>query len=74
MKTITVKLTDQEALALEGVGISPQDWLELAVKTRAAAAMDEIISLFIERANREGVQIPIEKEAIIQEAIKRGWV
>ena len=74
MKTIIVKLTDQEALALEGVGISPQDWLELAVKTRAAAAMDEIISLFIERANREGVQIPIEKEAIIQEAIKRGWI
>ena len=74
MKTIRIELTKQEVLALQGVGISPQDWTEDAVKKRVDLAMEDIVKIFVDRANREDVQIPIGRDAIVEEALERGWV
>ena len=42
MPDITITITDDEMRALAYVAVDPAEWIENLVKTRAAAAMQEI--------------------------------
>ena len=74
MKTVTIEITDQEKKALEFMGDNPQEWLQQAVQTRAKKAMQSIANDYYARANKEGIQIPVGLEKIVQDAHKRGWL
>jgi hypothetical protein len=74
MSNITITLTDTQFKGLEYAALSPQDWAENAVTERARIAIDEIVNLYTERALNEGVQIPMTKDAIVDDAYARGWV
>ena len=75
MKTITIEITDQEKKSLEFMGDEDiQQWLQQAVQERAKKSMQAIAKDYYPRANKEGVQIPVGIEAIVQDAFARGWV
>ena len=72
-QTITVTLTDTQYKGLEYIG-TPQDWAENALTERARLAIDEIVSIYTNRALDEGVTIPSTRELIVSDAFTRGWV
>jgi hypothetical protein len=74
MQTITIELTDTQYKGLQYAAVSPEDWAENSVTNRARIANDEIIKLYMERALDEGIQMPVTREAIVEDAFARGWV
>jgi len=74
MATLSVELTDTEMKAMEYVAASPVDWADNAVTNRARIAIDEIVSIYTQRALDEGVQIPSTRDEIVADAFTRGWV
>ena len=74
MATLSVNITDTEMKAMEYVAMSPLAWADNAVTNRARIAMDEIISIYTNRALDEGVQIPTTRDEIVNDAFARGWV
>jgi len=72
-QTITVTLTDTQYKGLEYIG-TPQDWAENALTERARLAINEIVSIYTNRALDEGVTIPATRELIVADAFTRGWV
>jgi len=74
MTTLTVTLTTTEMKAMEYVAPSASDWVDNAVLNRARIAIDEIVSIYTQRALDEGVQIPNTRDGIVADAFTRGWV
>jgi hypothetical protein len=74
MQTITIELTDTQYKGLQYAALSPEEWADNVVTDRARIANDEIIKIYMERALDEGIQMPITREAIIEDAFTRGWV
>lgn len=74
MATLSIELTDTEMKAMEYVALSPLDWADNAVTNRARIAIDEIVSIYTQRALDEGVQIPSTRDEIVADAFIRGWV
>ena len=74
MATLSVQITDTEMKAMEYVAASPLAWADNAVTNRARIAIDEIVSIYTQRALDEGVQIPTTREAIVADAFAKGWV
>ena len=74
MATLSVELTDTEMKAMEYVAMSPVAWADNAVTNRARIAIDEIVSIYTQKALNEGVQIPTTREAIVADAFAKGWV
>lgn len=74
MKTITIDLTDNEFAALEYTAISVQEWVEHTVQYRAKIAIDEIVTIAVGKYIAESISVPLSKEAIVQDALSRGWV
>jgi hypothetical protein len=74
MATLSVELTDTEMKAMEYVALSPVAWADNAVTNRARIAIDEIVSIYTQKALNEGVQIPTTREAIVADAFAKGWV
>lgn len=74
MATLSVNITDTEMKAMEYVALSPLDWADNAVTNRARIAIDEIVSIYTQRALDEGVQIPSTRDEIVADAFTRGWV
>jgi len=60
--------------AMEYVAASPLAWADNAVTNRARIAIDEIVSIYTQRALDEGVQIPTTREAVVADAFAKGWV
>ena len=71
---ITITISDAEYKALEYVAASPEEWADNAVTNRVKIAMDEIVSLYTNRALDEGVSIPSTREEIVTDAYARGWI
>ena len=74
MATLSVELTDTEMKAMEYVALSPVAWADNAVTNRARIAIDEIVSIYTQRALDEGVQIPSTRDEIVADSFARGWV
>lgn len=72
--TLTLTLTESEYKCLEYITISPSDWSKNVVRDRARIAADAIVQIYTSRAISEGIQIPLTKDEIIDDAFARGWV
>jgi hypothetical protein len=70
MVDITVRITDEEMRALAYAAVDPREWIENLVKTRAAAAMQEIYESEMARMMADPTikTIPASKEAVIAAA------
>ena len=72
--SITVQLTETQMKTMQYASLSPQEWVENLTQFRANEAVDEIVSIYTEKAIAEGIQIPLTKEEIVTDAFSRGWV
>ena len=61
----TVTLSDAETKALAYIAASPQEWIENAVKTRCAAAIEEIANAEIQQKLAAGQPVSGTKEQIV---------
>ncbi len=68
MTSYTVSVTDAQKKALEYNMISIQDWIENFVNARAETAIDEIVSVEIQRKLAAGETISGTKEEIVMAA------
>ena len=64
---ITVTLTEAEAKALAYVALSPQEWVDNAVKERCRHAMEEIFQVEVQRmlADPSITEIPANREVVV---------
>lgn len=74
MKTYTIELTDTEDKALAYIASSQQDWIENVVQNRCRIAIDEIISLTVQKCLESAIALPVTKEEIVALAFEKGWV
>lgn len=68
-KTYTVTLTDAENKALHVVALSAQEWIDNAVHARCEIAINEIVSLEVQRKLATGETIAGTKEDIVMAAV-----
>jgi hypothetical protein len=73
MPNITIELTETQIKGLESVALSPSDWANNVVTERARVAIDDIVTLYTNKALNEGVQIPSTREEIVSDAFARSW-
>jgi hypothetical protein len=73
MKQYTIKLSEAENLALSRVAYSQEDWINNAVHERCRFAMDEIITICVDRCLKEGIQIPGSKDEMVILSFEKGW-
>lgn len=74
MTTYTITLSAAEDAALAYVAFDQQDWIDNAVHERARIAIEEIVSLTVQKCLETGTQIPSSKDAIVELAFAQGWV
>jgi hypothetical protein len=74
MATYTTTLTEAEDTALAYVAFSQDDWIQNAVHNRCRIAIDEIITIAVEKCLEEGITLPNTKDAIVMLAVERGWI
>ena len=72
--TIKITLTDTQFRGLGYAAVDPHQWAKNAVSERARIANDEIVAIYTARALDEGVQIPLSRESLVEDAFTRGWV
>lgn len=64
-KTYTITLTDAEDKALHFVALNGDEWIQNAVKARCRTAIDEIVSLEVQRKLDAGDPITGTKDDIV---------
>lgn len=72
MQTLTIELTETEALALAMIAVSPQEWITAFVQNRCAGAIRETVNLVVQHCIAHGVAIPSSEEEIIAFAVEHG--
>lgn len=74
MSNYTITLTTTEDAALSHVAFSQQDWIDNAVHERARIAIEEIVTLTVQKCLETNTPIPSSKDAMVTLAFKQGWV
>lgn len=69
-----ITLTDAEDKALSYVAFSPDEWIQNAVHERCRIAIDEIVTLTVQKCLELGIQIPNSKDAMVELAFEQGWI
>lgn len=69
-----ITLTNAEDKALSYVAFSPDEWIQNAVHERCRIAIDEIVTLTVQKCLELGIQIPNSKDAMVELAFEQGWV
>ena len=70
----TIALSATEDAALSYVALSQEDWIQNAVHERCRIAIEEIVTLAVQKCLETNTQIPGTKDAIVALAFERGWV
>jgi hypothetical protein len=68
MAQYIITLSDAEDKALGFVALSQQEWIDNAIKTRCAAAIEEIVAAEVQRKLAAGETISGSKEDIVNAA------
>jgi hypothetical protein len=68
MKTYTISLTEAEDKALSAVAIDQNEWIQHAVHERCRIAIEEIVSLEVQRKLAAGEPITGTKDDLVLEA------
>lgn len=74
MTTYTIEYTETEELAMQFAASSANDWLQYMAHDRARIAIDEVVSVAVQKFLEVGETIPGSKDEIVLEAFNRGWV
>jgi len=74
MATYTITLSDAEDKALHAVALSAQDWIDNAVHERCRVAIEEIVTLTVQKCLETNTAIPSSKDAMVTLAFTQGWV
>ena len=74
MSTYTTTLTEAEDKALSYVALAQQDWIDNVVHERCRVAIEEIVTLTVQKCLETNVQIPSSKDAMVTLAFAQGWV
>jgi hypothetical protein len=69
-----VLLTEAENKALGYVAFSQQDWIDNMVHERCRIAIDEIVTLTVQKCLENNIQIPGTKDEMVELAFTQGWV
>jgi hypothetical protein len=70
----TITLTFAENLALAYIAGSQQEWIENVVRERCRIAIDEIVTIAVQKCLETNTQIPSSKDDIVKLAFDMGWV
>lgn len=74
MTTYTVNYTETENNAMSYVAANVNDWIQNAAHERARIAIDEIVTLAVQKFLEAGQSIPGSKDEIVAAAFANGWV
>ena len=74
MTTYTVNYTETENKAMQYAAASVDDWIQNAAHERARIAIDEIVSLAVQKFLEAGQSIPGSKDEIVAAAFTNGWI
>jgi hypothetical protein len=64
---IEIDLTEAESKALAFVAVDPEEWVNVVVKGRCQAAMEEMFQLEVQKmlADPNVTEIPADREAVV---------
>lgn len=74
MTTYNITLTAAEDAALSYVALSQDDWIQNAAHERCRIAIEEIVTLAVQKCLDTNTAIPGTKDAIVTLAFTNGWV
>ena len=74
MAKYETELTDTEDKAMTYCALSTQEWADNALKTRAKAAIDEIVALNMAHCNANGITIATGETKQVNQAFTLGVV
>ena len=74
MATYTIILTEDEDKALSYAALSQDSWIQNAVHERCRIAIEEIVSLTVQKCLDTNTTIPDSKDAMVTLAFTKGWV
>jgi hypothetical protein len=74
MANYTITLTEAEDKALSHAALSQDDWIQNAVHERCRIAIEEIVTLTVQKCLDTNTTIPGSKDAMVELAFTKGWV
>jgi hypothetical protein len=74
MANYTITLTAAEDKALSYVALSQDGWVQNAVHERCRTAIEEIVTLTVQKCLETNTAIPGSKDAMVDLAFANGWV
>jgi hypothetical protein len=74
MANYTITLTEAEDKALSYVSLSQDNWIQNAVHERCRIAIEEIVTLTVQKCLDTNTAIPGSKDAMVELAFTKGWV
>ncbi len=74
MPKYTINYTTTEDKAMQYAAASVDDWIQNAAHERARIAIDEIVSIAVQKFLEAGQTIPGSKDEIVAAAFDNGWV
>lgn len=74
MSSYQIILTSAEDKALSYAAVSPDEWIQNVVHSRCGVAIDEIVSIAVQKCLDAGIQIPGTKDEIVELAFDNSWV
>jgi hypothetical protein len=74
MPKYTINYTTTEDKAMQYAAASVDDWIQNAAHERARIAIEEIVSIAVQKFLEAGQTIPGSKDEIIAAAFDNGWV
>jgi hypothetical protein len=70
----TITLTEAENAALSFVSLSQDEWIQNVVHNRCRIAIDEIVTITVDKCLETETPLPDSKEKIVMLAFEKGWV
>ena len=74
MAKYTITLTEAEDKALSHAAQSQDNWIQNAVHERCRVAIEEIVTLTVQKCLDTNTAIPGSKDAMVELAFTKGWV
>ena len=74
MANYTIILTEAEDKALSYAALSQDNWIQNAVHERCRIAIEDIVTLTVQKCLETDTTIPGSKDAMVELAFTKGWV
>jgi hypothetical protein len=74
MANYTITLTEAENAALSYAAVSQDSWIQNSVHERCRIAIEEIVTITVQKCLDTNTQIPGSKDAMVALAFTNGWV